>query len=268
MSFNEREISNQDGKPIGLYEFNRGTIYWRYTSADRDITYDGDVYEAVAVSNGGIAQGDNDDVEILLPADTDIAALYRGTVPSDEIFITVRELHEGDDEAAVYWVGTIAEVGRPDEVSMKITGRTLSPTFRRGGLRLTWGKNCENFIYDHDCGVDPEDFKVTTTLLSSTGNTITPASIAPHGIAMYAGGYVQWAVGGGAFERRFIQGNSGSELVLFGGTDGMTDGMEIFLFPGCPRIIAVCDSFYDNKDNFGGIPHKADKSPFDGDPVF
>src|SRR5688500_9106740 len=122
MAFNDFEVSNQDSKPIGLYEFNRGTVYWRYTSADMDIAVVANVYTDMAISEGGISQSGEDSVEIVLPASSEIAALYRGTVPSDEIFITVRELHDGDDEAAVYWVGTIAEVGRPDDVSLKIKG--------------------------------------------------------------------------------------------------------------------------------------------------
>ena len=36
MAFNDREISNQDGKPIALYEFHYGNSYWRYCTSDKN----------------------------------------------------------------------------------------------------------------------------------------------------------------------------------------------------------------------------------------
>ena len=39
MSFNQVEISDDEGRPIFLYSFTLGAAVWRYTSSDADVNY-------------------------------------------------------------------------------------------------------------------------------------------------------------------------------------------------------------------------------------
>lgn len=275
MTFNTYEVSNQDGKPVQLYRFSRGSLSWCYTNADREIIFpsgpdDADeTYEPVAVSDSGVAQGDNENIKITLPSSSEIVQMFRGTAPSDEIAVTIRGLHFGDTDAAILWVGSVADVGRPDDVSGVVGCNNLNPSFKRGGLRLPWSKGCPHFLYDGECRVDKELHKVTTTLLAIVnGITITPTSLGGRAVEKYAGGFLAWEIGDGVFERRYIQSGENTELTVFGATDGMEEGMEIFLFPGCRHTIAACEEDFENHLNYGGHNHKVDKSPFDGDPVF
>jgi uncharacterized phage protein (TIGR02218 family) len=275
MSFNTYEVSNQDGKPIQLYRFSRGVLAWCYTNADREIVFpsgpeDADeTYEPVAISDSGIAQGDNEDVKITLPSRTEVVQMFRGTAPSDEIAVTIRGLHFGDTDAAILWVGSVGDVGRPDDVSGVVNCKNLNPSFKRGGLRLPWSKGCPHFLYDGECRVDKELHRVTTMLTTIVDAvTIMPADTGVKPIEKFAGGFVEWEIADSVFERRYISAGADGNLTIFGATDGMTEGMEIFLFPGCRHTISACDEDFENHLNYGGHPHKVDKSPFDGDPIF
>ena len=59
------EMTNYEGRPVQLFDFNRGTIHWRYARADQDIMFRGELYEALpGIKDGGVQQnaaaGDND----------------------------------------------------------------------------------------------------------------------------------------------------------------------------------------------------------------
>lgn len=119
MSFNSRESSLADGQPVRLYQFSRGAIRWSYNSSDRDITYQNQIFRTVPggiTDNGIICSGDpqSDQFIITAPADLDVALLYKAKSPSNAIDLVVYDMHYGDVEAAVSWVGRLATwTGRP-----------------------------------------------------------------------------------------------------------------------------------------------------------
>jgi hypothetical protein len=78
VGFNLFEIGTQSGRPIGLYEFVWGNTIWRYTSADRDVEFDGNDYTAIAISDNGVTQGPQPtEFAVSLPANTPLVALFR-----------------------------------------------------------------------------------------------------------------------------------------------------------------------------------------------
>lgn len=81
-----------------------------------------------------------------------------------------------------------------------------------------------------------------------------------------AGGFALWYVDGEP-ERRGIDTADGSVLALLAGTPGLAAGMTVWVYPGCPGTLAVCEQF-GNTDNYGGIPHLPGTSPFNGNPIF
>ncbi len=81
-----------------------------------------------------------------------------------------------------------------------------------------------------------------------------------------AGGFLLWYVEGEP-ERRGINSAAGDVLGLLAGTAGLESVLTVWVYPGCPGTLAVCQQF-DNTDNHGGIPHLPGTSPFDGNPIF
>lgn len=278
MSFNDLEISTQDGRPIALYTLRWDKTYWRYTSADRDVVrtelVDGDMvdvtYSAKAVSDEGMVQGSSSQNNFTLnaPSSLPIVDLYRGTPPAETIWLTVRRQHFGDTDAPIYWIGTVSNVQNTDLASSKIIGKPLSASFKRTGLRLCWTKECPHFLYDSDCAVAMEDFKTVAIVNGLTGNGFTVDTVSGQPDHWFQGGLLSWeANADGTIERRMIQDQEGTTFTIFGTTDRLLVGTSVNLYPGCDRTPVTCDDKFDNKPNFGGFDFMPGKTPF-GTQVF
>ncbi len=271
MTFDAQETSLAAGRPVRLYEFHRGLTSWRFAAADRDVMVGMHEYLGTAIMDDGLRQtGESSAEELVItaPHDLPVARLYRGVVPSDEIGVTLRDWHFGDDEAVVAWTGHIIGVRWPSEERAQIRCESLTASIGRAGIRLTWERGCPHALYDDGCGVERELFRVPATLDTVAGGAVESSTFLGFADGWFAGGYLEWSIGDSLFERRTIGEHTGAALSIVGGTHGLVAGMSVSAFPGCARIIEVCEDKFDNRENYGGIPHLPGKSPFDGDPVF
>lgn len=280
MSYNDSEISDQDGVRAALYTLAYGSTVWRYTSADRDIVREelvDDVltevtYVAVACSDDGMVQGgsSNNDLTIHIPSNLPIVDLFRSTPPTNSIDLTVRRIHWPESDSPIYWIGTVGNVQREeDPASALVIGRTLTASFNRTGLRLCWTRGCPFALYDQDCKLDPEDFRVEVTITALTGTTVTTTSPAK-AAGYFDGGMISWiATDEGTVDRRSIESSvSATQFTIFGSTDRMHVGDVVGLYPGCDLIPETCNGKFANMRNYGGFKQMSGKSPFDGTPVF
>lgn len=271
MTFDAREKSLAGGQPLRLYEFQRGLIRFRYTNADRAIEFETQTFDPVAIGDDGIRQTGEPNADALTvncPHDLPVATLFRGAPPADEVAVIIRDLHFGEAEAHIAFIGSIDGVRFPSPGRADISCQSLAASMRRPGLRLTYERGCPLSLYDHNCRVNRDLFAVPATILSMTGLTITAAAFAAFADDYFPGGYIEWSIGSGETDRRGVENQATDTLTLLGGTDGLAAGMSVTAYPGCPRTAVICDSRFNNILNYGGFPHLPGKSPFDGDPVF
>lgn len=273
MSYLDIEQSIQSGRPVRLYLFERAAIWKRaYTNADRAIVFQGISYEAEAIDDDGIrltGETSADTLKISCPADLSPAQLYRAVPPADEVWLTIRDYHFGEPDAAasgvVAWVGTISKVSWTSSARAEISCDSLSASMRVGGLRLTYERTCPHTIYDTACGVDRHLHQVDAVITSMDGASVNYSAGAA---GPFSGGFIAWTTSGGLVERRYIMSESGSVLTLLGGTAGLRLGQQITIYPGCDQSQATCAGRFNNIENNGAFRHMPGKSPFDGDPVF
>lgn len=261
------------GRRVCLYEFAWGATIYRYTSADRIIDFDGEDWLPIAISDNGFTQGaGQQDFIVTLPRNNPIVDLFRSTPPSTPIVLTCRRFHKDDpdNEAVVYWLGTVGNVKGKDAVTAEVLGLAISRTIRRTGLRLCWEVNCTHALYDAGCKVDKLLFKTDTTITALTGTTITVGTLGAWPGERYAGGFLEWeATPEGTIDRRPIESfNGGLVLGLLSTTDRLIVSQEISIFLGCDLTAETCETIFDNLTNHGGDEFMAKKSPFDGNPVF
>jgi uncharacterized phage protein (TIGR02218 family) len=268
MSFNSAEISTQDGRPVALYLLEWGETVWRYTSADRDIEYpagSGFNYEARAVSDDGMVQGGSaqNDFTLQGPSNLPIVDLFRGTPPSETIWLTVRRMHFGEADAPIYWTGTVNNVKRVDDATIQVLGKPLTASFKRTGLRLCWTRECPHFLYDSACKVDPDDFVTNAVVTDKTGTTVTVSTVGGNANGYFTGGFLSWEVNDdGTIERRMIEGHVGMVLFMFGLTDRLEIGDAIKIYPGCDRTPTTCQDKFMNQPNYGGYDFMPGETPF------
>lgn len=280
MSFDSLEISTQDGRPAALYRLDWGATSWFYTSADRKIERQEEVngvmqtvaYQPRAIKDSGMVQGSSsqNDFTVDGPSDLEIVRLFRGTPPSETIWLTVRRCHNADgSEAPIYWTGTVQNLKRPSPAKCQIIGQPLSASLKRTGLRLCWTRECPHFLYDGGCKVDPEDYRSDGLVVAISSTSIRVALEEPQDSGWFRGGFAAWeASEQGTIERRFIE-NDGLDteagettISIFGLVDFLAVGDAIALYPGCARTPVVCDGKFNNIDNYGGFDKMPGQSPF------
>lgn len=192
MSFNSRESSLADGQPVRLYQFSRGAIRWSYNSSDRDITYQNQIFRTVQggiTDNGIICSGDpqSDQFVITAPADLDVALLYKTRSPSGAIDLVVYDMHYGDAEAAVSWVGQIGDVDWPTVDSCRITCVSEDELMDQPGLIDTYCRTCTAVVGDHRCKVNLVPYRVTLTPQSISGWVISSGVVAGYADGWFTG---------------------------------------------------------------------------------
>lgn len=280
MSFDTIETSNQDGKPIALYEFTQG-VYpsngraWFYNSSDRDITYDhpvfgSTVYVAESIMDEGIevsGGSEENEATIDLPLSNAVAQLFNGTPPSTQINITIRHMHYGDTDAPIDWMGFISSRKIPQDGQAQLLCNALVATFTRSGLRLGYERQCPHPLYATTT-CKAVKVPVTCVITGLTGQSVTADAFGDSLDGKFNGGYFEWSIVGTLTEARMIDQHVGTTVTILGLTDGLEVGMTITAYIGCDRSRVGCNTDHNNLPNYGGIAHMPGRSPFDGDPVF
>lgn len=269
MTYDSREISNHEGAPIALYQFVvGGALVYRYTSARREITALSHTWQPLAISDDGITlsgETDDDELVITMPSNA-FTDLYTGTPPSGSVEVTIRRMHHEENEAPIFWTGTVKSVKAENALERKVMCSSLTSSLNRLGLRLTFSSSCPHTLYDLGCKVVPATYALSVQITSVTGNAFVhngPISAGNY----FAGGYVEFTAGG-IVQRRPIESQVGNTINLLTPTDGITVGATVTLFPGCDRTTATCANKFNNLANYGGFPALPNKSPFNFDPVF
>lgn len=272
MSFSDFETSLQNGRPVRLYQFQRGPLKWGYTSADRNISHQSMTFRALegGISDDGIRQTEEtqaDTLNLTTPATLDVAQMFRVVAPGQTVTVTIFDLHFGDSGYLVVWMGQIVGVRFKDEITAQIQCQNLSASLERTGLRKTWSRICSHQLYDKSCKAPRNSFKAVGIIDRIDAAGIGFANAAAKENGYYAGGYVEWTSQYG-LEQRGIEVHVGDYLTVYGGTHGLSANQEVAIFAGCNRLFSTCQQRFSNQLNYGGAPHMPGKSPFDGTPVF
>lgn len=270
-TFDSLETSREDGQPIRLYQFVRGPLRYCYTTADRAVTVNSQTFATCQISDNGVSftgQSQADVLTITLPADSEIANMYQGLPPSDEVTCTIWDWHYAADDYIVKYVGTVMSCKYTDAYTAEITVWSLAASLERPGLRLSYQRSCPHALYDNNCKVDEQNYKVTGSIATVSGVTIDVSAASAYPDGWFTAGYVEWELTQGIMERRGITLHAGLTLTILGGVYGLTAGLAVNLYPGCVRTAETCNTKFDNLPNYGGVPMLPGDSPFDGNPVW
>lgn len=250
-------------QPMELYRFTCGASVWGYTSADRDIIYNGTAYKAVAISNAGPTQGGETSAEqlkITLESSLQVPQLFRETPPGQTVTLQIFGQHVGDAETVVLWTGEVRSAKFTGLGACELVCSPLTERLEKQGLRLGWERTCPHALYSAPCGVSQERYRLEVTVHSIEGNSVTviPAPLSEYD---YVGGLIAWQAGDWT-ERRAIESQNGSTLGLLDGTARLYAGARAVIYPGCRQTVAACQA-YENLPNYGGIPHLCGDNPFE-----
>lgn len=272
MGTEARELSVESGQPIRLYDFYRGPLHWMFTNYDRDIFIANKTYRSgYQITDSGIENsGDSqtDALTVTMAGDSDISQMFRVMAPSDAIKLVIWDSHHGEQDYLVSWVGTIQNVRWPTLFTCEISCTSIAASMDLPGLTLGWQRSCPYTLYDKNCRVNEQAYRVNGIIHTASGVTAVMQEAGAFPNHWFSGGYLEWEIASGVFERRGVRQQIGDTLLLLGGSHGLPAGQMIALYPGCYRTIETCDIKFNNLINYGGHPHLPGRSPFDGNPVF
>ncbi len=263
MSYDERETGINSGSPLEFYEFATTDQTWRLTSADIDLTLDGDTYTSIALSRSEISDDQEQrrgKVNVMIDPNHEIAGLFVAYMPSTPLFLTIRRNHDGEADAAVVVIfnGRVNQAIFGDPLTLLCVPDTddLKKQIPAG----TFQTQCNHILYDKGCKIDPEDFKRSATILtvSADGLTLTADAFGDETANWFQNGYIQKGL-----QRRMILTHSGDTVTLIAPLNGLQAGDAIFAFAGCDRDFnGDCVNKFDNATNYQGFKWVPNRNPF------
>lgn len=272
MTFKALEIFKKN-RPVEFYEFIQGSSAWRYTSADTDVTYLGNVYSSVLIRRGAIVfSGElaQDNVAINLPRDAAIAQNFAGFPTGALMTVQIYAQHRGEADTIKLWAGRYVNImfkGAEAEFRFEsiTTGR------KEQGLKRNAGPGCPHTLYDQTpltCGVVKNTYKVIATPSIVSGATLTSGTFASKPDGYFDGGLLEFLRPDGITDARSIDTHIGNVITLRAPVPGLAAGDTVNVFPGCDHSLTVCADTFSNSDNHGGLPFRPDENPYDGNPIF
>lgn len=248
-----------------LYKFTfEGSSPVGYTSAPEALTFDGLSYAAEKIRHGNFSQS-------LRPQGDDITIECDGFTGCPLESIAKLEL-ERKLSLDVYECDPTAPSGAQlmfsgQVLTAQIKGRrllgsasTLGGIMRRKLPRFLVQRTCNYTLFDSLCGVSAAAHKVTGTLASASGNTITVTCGSAAAADYFANGWVLVGSGSTA-ERRAVLRSSptgGGQILTLHKAIRQTGTPAVEFYPGCDgqfESTAGC-ARYANQNRFGGAPRQ------------
>lgn len=295
MAFNDYETARNLGQPVMLYYFVYGVeadgttpIYLAYTDGESEVVHDGVTYTPLAIKGAQIKSSgkmDNNEVQITVPRNSEIADLFRIYPPSRVVTVTLRQGHipnPGDpsgyadgENFPVIWLGRVLESSR-DGPEATLTCEAASASMKRSGLRRHYQWPCPLVLYGARCQADKAAATTTATVAGITGNRLTlnepwqkqipipdtdPPETQDIGANAYTGGLVEWVGMDGPEQRTIMRVTAAGEIILNGPAFDLDVADEVNVILGCPHTLKGCGDLHSNEVNYGGQPWIPTENP-------
>lgn len=275
MTYQSHESSLDDGLPVELYQFARGSeTPWRFTSAPEVIEHLGNTFDPSSIQRTGevkqTEQIAKNGASFKFPITGDFAVAFLAARPELVTTVTVWRMHltDVDQEFAVYWKGRVR--GR------KISGDSLTlecehafTTLKNNGVNPAYSRTCRHTIYTpYGCKVDQNLYKHSGTvsaIASEKANgpltIIDVTGVDGQLDGHYTGGFIVHPSGA----QLFVTSHVGIQLKIIRPLADMAIGDAVDVYPGCDRLRTTCNDKFNNLANFGGCPFTPSRNAFEHD---
>jgi uncharacterized phage protein (TIGR02218 family) len=260
------EFSQQDGQPIECYRFSHDLSNYTYTSNADDVmlTFNDngltrtETYYATYIERNDISpvcKGDPSALAVTVSKDNPIAKLFQGFPPEKPVTLTIFRFHEQDkSKRDVVYAGRVGQGSFEDSVC------ALTVTLESWANReIPHGKRkftCNNVVYDHNCQLVEDDWKVLV-FVDSVLNSLT---IVSQQFAAYADGYFSNGIFRFNGSARLISEHKGDKVQLKYPFTQRPYG-DVTVSPGCDFLFATCAKRFSNTLNFTGCLYVSPTDP-------
>ena len=276
MSFNEKESSKYQGKPVHLYSFvgsdgeDGGIGPFMFSNNEVSVFRGENEFEPWAITHGDVVSSgtlDKSDLEVKLARGTVLDDLFIAYPPSQIINLSIFRGHSDSDSNLsnfpLEWSGRILGVEYNDN-QLILNCEPVSTSMRRPGLRRHYQISCPHVLYGDECRANKEAATSTRTVASVSGQNVTLSSPLPGVAQNYSVGIVEWQNSSGGKEFRTVLSCTEDMLTINirGFLRSVGPGTELKISFGCNRFTSDCRDLHDNILNYGGQPWIPFDNPF------
>jgi hypothetical protein len=240
-----------------LYTFKTSDAVYRYTSAERSITYEGEIYTAEAISRGDFKRDySSESTTIVIPMSLQPAPRFRIVNPSSSILVTIQK-----NDGVPLFAGKVASCSfdiKKGTVTLKIIStqamlKTIIPS-------RTYSVSCGFELFTGGCALNKEAYRLSTVPVADSSKTVfTSDDFLVKGDGYYAGGYAELGQ-----EYSYIVSHAGNNITLLFPLQTFTGAEQVFFYPGCDKTRAACKEKFNNELHYGGFPFVPNTNPVEG----
>lgn len=271
MSFASLETSVDSGRPLELLLINYSQQSWYYTTSEVPVIHNFNEYTPypfIAGKRQNTSDASKATMVVKVPHDAPVGELFRIRPPSEVVTVTLFGEHFLDNDFQTFWKGRITAVNW-ELPWLELHVENVFASLRRLGIKRRYGIPCPHTLYEDGCFVDREVYRVSGTVGSITGSTLGIAAINSSVAGYYSGGYAEWISSvTGAMERQMIMASSPGSVFVSSAPVGLAVGQAIDVLPGCDHLFLTCDQKFANTLNYGGMPFRPEKNPFNGSTIY
>lgn len=260
-TYQTRETSVHDGKPVECYEFVGSYTTYRYTSADLPYVVNGHTFTPLALKRSSLKVGvydeDNNKLQIELPLTSALVRDYGFQITPPRLQLILYRIHDGTNPSsdfAVIWQGFVTVFATNNNVVTVDVPSIFSSAMSGSVPSVYYQGPCNHVLFDSTgCKVSRIANMVETTVMSVVEDSVQIAS---------NGGFPDGAFIGGECadlahnDRRTIVAHASNLLTVNYPFSKLTAGATIQVTRGCDHAYnGHCKTVFDNQINFGGFPY-------------
>lgn len=240
-----------------LYTFKTADAIYRYTSSERSVTYDGEVYTSEAIKRGDFKKDySSDGTSVTLPFSLQPAPRFRLVNPSSSILVTIQKT-----DGTPLFAGKVASCSfdiKKGTATLKVISvqamlKTIIPA-------RTYSASCGFELFTGGCALNKASYRLSVIPAANASKTVfTSAVFALKGTNYYAGGYAELGQ-----EYSYIISHSGDTITLLFPLQTFTGIEQVFFYPGCDKARNTCGNKFNNERRYGGFPFVPDTNPTEG----
>lgn len=266
MTINQILASPDLRQPVYLVEFQWGTLFFRYTTADANWILDAQEYQVRPLSIGKLSASTSEavgDATITLPGDDPVIKIFDAFLPVDPVMCTIKymEANDPDHEVRTIKSGQVTTVIDKDDGFSELKVKPLYEAFNRAVPWQTQQVGCVLMLFGFQCGVNSEDFKTTAVgVIEITTEYVQAAEFDNADPTWFKAGYIR---NRRTREIRFILAQEASGVLRISYPFDGAKTTDIFdAFAGCMKLGSICKDKFNNKINFMGFEKIPTKNIF------
>lgn len=259
---------------IWKLELANGTVF-RFTDLDRDLIYDGEVYECdpgVRVSSVVVSREQSDNAEVSVAASANFLSktrLHQGALDGASFTLWVTDWRNPDFYGLIeLFAGQTGELKFHDKGKANI-GLTSDLGGGIKNIGEAYSRFCRAQLGDARCKVNLPALGVSITVLTVTDNGYGFTASALSGLTdnYLKFGRVNWLTGNNANLGDELASNvqsTSKAVIATTPRNPIAVGDTGTVFPGCDKTVEMCGPRFNNLLNFRGEPY----APASGQAIF